>query len=199
MKFKGKNLNWLWLAVLGVMIFLAGRYFFFQPEVLPTEFIDARLRGAKTAQKIVSLSNGSLDSLNQIARQDREGNSSEALILISNQLIQNRDIHKEAIALSSELGKMASNLPVIRPSRAQRIATEAVSYEVALVSRLVGYNEFIRRLFEILEAKFTGKLVDADGQVGTLISQINEEREAINDLDSKFNAAMAELDKIFLK
>jgi len=184
---------------LGILIFLGGSYFIFRPKVIPPEFIEARIRGAEIAQKIVGLSSVSLETLDQIARHDREGNSPEALILISNQLIQNRTTRDEAIALSTELEKMAGNLLDIKPARAQRLATEAVSYEVALVSRLIGYNYFLTRLFEILESKFNGELADADGQVDTLINQINGERQTINNLNSKFNGAMAEFDRVFLK
>ena len=90
---------------------------------------------------------------------------------------------------------MARNLENIRPASARQLATEAVGSEVALVSRLVGYNDLLKQLFEILQSKFqTGE--SPSGKVSDLLQQINSEAGAINELDKHFNTSLSEFDKL---
>ena len=115
-------------------------------------------------------------------------------------MIENRSNQEEAIKLATQLEKMARILPSIKPASARQHATAAVSSEVALVSRLVSYNDYLKQLFEVLRAKFNNRYsyYEADGQVELLIVKINEEAQAINGLNNRFSAALAELDKIVL-
>lgn len=183
---------------LALGIGLSVKFIFFPTKSVPSEFSEARLRGAALAQKIVVLAGASLQSLEEISVYDKQGNSPEALIAISRQLIKNRELQEHAVQLASQLEKMARYLPEIKPGKARLVASEAVSAEVALVSRLVSYNDFLRQLFEVLRGKFNNTLVNPDGQVQDLIKKINEEAEAINELDKKFGDALVEFDKIVL-
>jgi hypothetical protein len=104
----------------------------------------------------------------------------------------------EAIRLSEQLTVMAEQAPRIRPDYAKELATEAVASEVALVSRLIYYNNYLAQLFETLKVKFEKPWTTyLDGQVNDLINKINDEAQAINELNKKFLASMAELDRIF--
>lgn len=188
-------------AVVAIIAF--GLYFFinnlFAKSFVPTEFAEARLTGAAIAKKIVGLSNEALASLDQISKYDQQGNASEALILISNEVIKNQENHQAAINLASQLEQMARLLNDIKPTQAKVLATEAVSSEVALVSRLLVYNDFLLQLFQTLQQKFQNKNFNTDGKVQDLIGKINEQRRAINDFDNRFNQSLSEFDKIFIK
>ena len=91
---------------------------------------------------------------------------------------------------------MAQALPSIRPGSARQIASEAIGYEVALVSRLISYNDALNRLFELLRGKFTGKITETDGKVRGLINDINAGANAANDLNKAFNEAMRRFDGV---
>ena len=196
-KFKLKPRHIL-LVGAAIAVVLGLRYIVFPPNYLPSEFSDARIKGALVAQKIVELSRGTLSRLSEVSRYDQERNTPEALIAISNALIANRENQVEAIRLSSQLNAMAENLSRIRPARARELATQAVTAEVALVSRLLYYNTYLSQLFETLKIKFDKPWVSyLDGQVGDLITKINDEAQAINELNKEFNSYMAEFDKIF--
>ena len=164
---------------------------------IPQEFSEARLKGAELATKIVDLANNSLESISTIAKYDREGNRPEALTLISKEVLKNRTIQEEAIRLSSQLERMARSLQEIKPNRAKILATEAVSSEIALVSRLLSYNDYLLQLFKTLEAKFQNPSASSNGRVQELINKINEEARAINSFNRKFNQSLAEFDKMF--
>lgn len=196
-KFKLKPRHIL-LGATAVAIVLGLRYVVFPPRYLPSEFSDARTKGAIVAQKIVELSRNTLSQLNEVSKYDQQRNSSEALIAISNALIANRENQVESVRLSSQLTAMAENLSRIQPERARQLATQAVTSEVALVSRLLYYNTYLNQLFEALKVKFEKPWVSyLDGQVQDLVTKINDEAQAVNELNKEFNAYMAEFDKIF--
>lgn len=197
LKIKLKTWAILVIAVVGVV--LLGKLVLFPGKSIPVEFAEARLKGAAVAQTIVVFSGSALKSLETIAQYDKRGDTSEALILISRELIKNRDTHDAAIKLSVQLEKMARNISDIRPASARHLATEALSSEVALVSRLLTYNDYLNQLFEVLRAKFSNPYYRANGKVAELIDKINEEAKAINELDKKSNDAILEFDKIFIE
>lgn len=185
-------------AAAAAAVVLLLRYVVFPAKFLPGEFTEARLKGSRVASKIVELSRDNLALLNEVSKYDRDNNHPEALIAISNAIIQNRENQVEAIRLSEQLTTMAEQAPRIRPSRAREIATEAVASEVALVSRLLYYNNYLAQLFETLKVKFEKPWVAyLDGEVNNLINKINDEAQAINELNKKFLASMEELDQIF--
>jgi cellobiose-specific phosphotransferase system component IIB len=184
-------------AVIATAVVLALRYVVFPAKFLPGEFTEARIKGSDIAQNIVQLSRTNLALLNEVAKYDQDNNHSKALIAISNALVQNRLNQVEAIRLSEQLTVMAEQSQRIQPARGREVATEAVASEVALVSRLVYYNDYLNRLFETLKVKFEKPWVSyLDGQVNDLVNKVNDEAQAINELNKKFVASMAELDAI---
>jgi len=186
-------------VLLGVAVFMSVRLVTFQVRSVPPEFLSARDRGALLASEIVDLSRQSLTRLAQIADLDQERKFNQALMLVSEELIEYQKSQDAAARLASQLEIMARLLPEIKPSRAREVAAEGVSAEVALVSRLVTYNDQLRDLFVVLQLKFntrntTGAL---DGRVNELINKINEQAKAINQFNRRFNDAMAEFDSFF--
>jgi len=163
---------------------------------VPEKFMEARIKGAELAYNIAELSNSSLKTLEQIEEKDRQGKNSEALDLASQELLKTLETRQQAIKLSSQLEKMARSLQDIKPAQARVLATEAVSSEVALVSRLLSYNDYLGQLFETLRAKFQSN-EDTNGKVQKLLNDINDEAKAINDLNKKFTDSLEEFDKMF--
>jgi hypothetical protein len=191
----------LLIAVFGVLVALGGAYLIAsatsEKAYVPASFSAARIKSALLAERIVTLSGESLAALDQISSYDRSGQKSEALILISVAVLKNKSIHEEAIKLSAELEHMARAVSEIKPSRARDLASEGVASEVALVSRLLGYNDYLRRVFELLQEKVQRPGLETDGRVQELISKINEEGKAINELNARATGALAEFDKVF--
>jgi hypothetical protein len=87
---------------------------------------------------------------------------------------------------------MAKNLAQISPASASQKALEAVSSETALISRLITYNDYLTQLLEVLRGKFLGK--NSNDKIPELIQKLNNEAQAINDLNQKFNETMKEFD-----
>lgn len=185
----------VWTILSAAVVYLLG-YLLFPSAKVPEEFSEARQNGAAVAVRILELSGNTLAKLNEIAEQDKNYNFSEALLLISQQLIANRENNLEAVKLSSQLERMARFVPDVRPAGAREVATEGVSAGVALVSHLLSYNEYLKQLFEILKQKFEKPWVSTDGQVQFLIKKINEEVQAVNELNGRFVASMQNFDKI---
>ena len=183
------------LIVFIIIIFIAYfilRFLSAEPRNIPSDFLIARQEASLIAQNIVSLSNESISRLNEISQFDKDRKYTEALLLISQELERNREAREKAIKLSAQLEIMARNLAKISPASAGQIALEAISSETALISRLITYNDYLTKLLEILRNKFLEK--QNGDQVPELISKINNEAKAINDLNQKFNEVMKKFD-----
>ena len=183
------------LIVFIIIIFIAYfilRFLSAEPRNIPSDFLIARQEASLIAQNIVSLSNESISRLNEISQFDKDRKYTEALLLISQELERNREAREKAIKLSAQLEIMAKNLAKISPASAGQIALEAISSETALISRLITYNDYLTKLLEILRNKFLEK--QNGDQVPELISKINNEAKAINDLNQKFNEVMKKFD-----
>ena len=191
------------IMLLAIPVAVLGIYFgviAFNPRnYVPDVFSASRLKSAELAQSIVLTSSDLLKSIEIIGRYDQEGNKSQALILISNAVLKRSDFHQSAISLASELEKMARSVPDIRPSQARDFASEAVSSEVALVSQLLSYDDYLQQLFETLKGKVQHPDVYTDGAVQLLIDKINEGGKGINELNNHARASLASFDKIFEK
>lgn len=185
--------------MLAILVYAGGIFAVSENRSVPEEFSAARIEGAKLAVEIVAASNHSLENLKKIADYDKQGNTSEALVLISQEVVKNQEMQKRAIALSSQLEKMAILIPQIEPTRARLIVTEALSAEVGLVSRLIVYQNTFFELFQVLRLKLEGGASDMDARIGELVSKINEEASAINNLNNKFTTNLAEFDRIFIR
>jgi hypothetical protein len=199
MKLKAKISLVLLILTVGIGIYFIFKSLASPKEFIPEEFSEAKNRGAEISQKIVNLSTASLEGLNKISEYDKAKNYPEAIIQVSKEIVQNRANREEAIKLASQLEKMASSLSKISPKKAQQIATEAVSYEVVLVSRLLSYNEYFNQLFDVLTKKFKYGTNNTNDKVQELINKINDETRAINELNMKFNNAIKKFEQVFQK
>ncbi len=184
------------LLILFIFIILLAyfvlRFFAAEPRTIPEDFLRARQEASVIAASIVAISNESTNNFEKIAALDNEGNYTDALILVSQELERNRQAREKAISLSIQLETMAKNLDKITPSSAGQTALEAISSEAALISRLINYNDYLMQILDILREKFLGR---ADGdKIPELISKANNEAQAINDLNQKFNDIMKGFD-----
>jgi len=161
-------------------------------RTVPEDFLKARQQASAIALEIVAISNNSSVNFNQIAQLDIQGKYTDALILVSQELERNGEARTKAIDLSVQLTTMAKNLDKISPASAGQTALEAISSETALISRLIDYNDYLNQLLEVLRQKFLGKT--SGDKIDELISKINDEGKAINDLNQKFNDVMRQFD-----
>jgi len=173
------------------------RVFLGEPKNIPREFLEARRQASVIAQEIVSLSNETENNLNEISRLSQEKKYADAVNLVVQEIEKNREAREKAIGLSVQLEKMTQNISQINPKSASQSALEAVSSEVALISRLINYNDYLVQLLEVLRAKFLGQEKNSDEKIQELLEKINNEARAINDLDQKFNKIMNGFDSYF--
>lgn len=187
------------VAVLFLLILLLA-YFFLrfiaaEPKKIPSDFLKARQEASSISRDIVAFSGESASKINEIAELDRQNKHTEALTAISQEIERNKKAREKAIELSIRLEAMAKNVNGISPVSMSQKAIEALTFETALINRLIIYNDYLVRLLEVLREKFLGRNVG--DQVPELIAKVNEEARTINDLDRKFNEIMAEFDGEF--
>lgn len=188
-----------WAAVAVLLSGVAARYLIWQPKFVPTEFIQARQRGINVSQAIARLTSDSLVDLSTIGGLEQTGRPREAVGLVTKALEANNQARQQALQLSATLETMAKKLPEISPARARDRAAEALGYEVTLINHLITYNEYLHQLLETVEKKLSSGGADeknGDSQISYWLNLINDETDAINMLNKKFNVAMEEFDRL---
>lgn len=195
MKIRKKTI--LWGVITLFLVGAGAKFLFFQPINVPKDFLDARQRSINIAQGIARLASDSLIDLSRIGQLDGAGKIKEALSLVTKSLNDNQQARAEAIKLSATLEVMAKNLPEISPYRARDLATEGLGYEVTLINHLITYNDYLNQLLSVLQEKFAGRGDGGvDAQIKKWINKINDEGEAINVLNRKYNDTMIKFDKV---
>ncbi len=165
---------------------------------VPQEFTEARNKGAEIAERIVSLSKESIENLGAVSTEDEIGNYTVGLDLVLKEVQRNEKARKEALDLSQELGVMTTSLMHVQPEEAVKVGLEAIINESQIVQRLINYNAYIFQLLDVLQSRFTkgGAAPDTDAKVKELINKMNEEAEAINELNNKYKNLMGEFDRL---
>jgi hypothetical protein len=186
----------VWAVVAIVLGYFFLHFIFVGPKVVPQEFAEARRKIAVLGSEIGALSNEAVSRLDDIRKLDKEFDYEGALILINAELIKNRALGDKAVSLSNELANLARSLISVRPASARELASEAIGYEVAMVSRLISYNNVLKELFELLRLKYTWRAFDVDEKVNELVDEINSGARAINSYNEAANASLAKFDEV---
>ncbi len=190
----------IFLAITAGAVLLIWRYALVIPPYVPKEFLEAQYQGAKIAESIVAQAAASNQHLEAIARYDRAGDFQEALKIIGENSVINKELGQKAIELSKYLEQMTLVLVNIKPPKARSLAQEAIVYEIGLIQHLINYNDLWEKLLEALRIKFEKSLNNSFPQnnngVGELIQNINKEVETINDLNQKFSRTMSEFKRL---
>lgn len=186
----------VWAVIAIVLGYFFLHFVFVGPKVVPPEFTAARGKIAVLGGEIGALSNDAVGRLGDIRKLDKEFDYEGALVLINAELIKNKALSDKAVALSNELANLARSLVLVRPAGAREIASEAIGYEVAMVSRLISYNNVLKELFELLRLKYTWRAFDVDEKANALLDEINSGARAINSYNEAANASLAKFDEI---
>ena len=170
----------------------------FPKTFVPQDFTDARGSGAIIAEEIVASSETSIANLENIRQADERGNYTDGLNLVSKEIQDNEAAFVKAYDLSTQLGVMTNNLNSVKPENAARIGLEAVLNESQIVQRLINYNADVRQLLDVLLSRFSnsGSVPNAKEKVKELISSMNDEAKAINDLNNKYKDLMSQFDNL---
>ena len=165
---------------------------------VPQDFTDARGKGAVIAEEIVALSEASIANLELIGQYDEKKNYEDGLNLVSEEVQDNEAARVKAYDLSTQLKIMANNLNSVKPEDAARIGLEAILNELQIVQRLLNYNADVLQLLKVLSNKLSNpeSVLNSNERVKELISSMNDEARAVNDLNNKYKDLMAEFDNL---
>ncbi len=187
----------VWSVILIVLAYFLVRYVVIGPKSVPEGFVAARTSGAAAATDIARLSNESILKLDEISKKDAEYDFGGAMVLISAELLRNKELKSKALSLSNELAKMANSLSRIQPRQARELAAEAIGYEVALVSRLISYSDTAEELFELLKSKYNGGEFFVTEQVNKSIDELNLTARTINTFNKAFEETLRKFDEVY--
>jgi len=197
--------NWLKLLIIAVTAIFAIFAFIkisdtigSQKVFVPSEFFQARSKGAVLADEIVILSKESINNLAEISAEEEISNYTAGLELVLLEVDRNAKSRTKALSLSEELGTMASSLSEVKPENAAEIGLQAIINESQIAQRLINYNNYTLQLLGVLQTRFEngGGSPETDKKVKELIEKMNEEASAINELNENYLKLMSEFDAL---
>ena len=117
-----RRTKWV-IAFVAVIVVGYGLVLFWQSQnAVPTAFINARSQSAVIAQNIVTISNQSNATLEQVNADDAKGDYKDALTLVSGMIVQSKDLRNQAVALSNQIQVMTQSLSDINSFEEQQAA-----------------------------------------------------------------------------
>lgn len=183
------------LVIVVVVGYAAGSRLGFSANGIPAEFKDARTQGAIVAQDIVNISNGLSADLEKINMLDEQRNYAGALNLTVDLLKRNQEVKAKALELSTSLEKMTGGLATIKEPDARQAALESIASRLAIIGRLLSYNDYLNQLLGSLNKRFSGSAIQPN-TIKNLTAQINAEVTAINNFNRQAGQAMDRFDEI---
>jgi hypothetical protein len=164
---------------------------------IPVAFTNAQAQGAIIAQNIVTLSNQSNATLEQVNADDAKGDYKDALTLVSGMVTQSEDLRNQAVDLSNQVQQMTQALSSVNSVPAQQAALSAISSHLALINQLINYSGDLGNLLDTLQARFEGQPLPAGSQsIAAQVNQINTDVNAINNFNTQATQEMQQFDKI---
>jgi len=165
------------------------------PVVVPQEFYQSRKTASGIAQELATSINQSVENISLIARYEREGEIQDAIDLTSKELSLSSEREVLAAELAGEMEIMARSINQIESRTARQEALQAVSAQVAAVSRIIPYNNLMEQLMTSLKTKFGGQEVD-DKTIATIVENLNKDAKEINRLTKEFVDSLKNFDVV---
>jgi hypothetical protein len=182
---------------IGVAIVLIGGFLGFTAyraaHAVPGEFKTARAEGGHYTQEITDLSKQVRDDLNIVHDRELKGQFKEGAALLADVQNRNATIKNDALELAKRLTTMASSADKVRNEAAQPLILDALSVHLKMIQNVIDYNASLAELADLLEERFQGKPVDQK-HINELISKINDEVNAVNDLNTQATGKLQQFD-----
>lgn len=163
-------------------------------HAVPGEFRTARAEGGQYAQEITDLSKEVRDDLVIVREREQKGQFKEAAELLVGVKERNNTMKDNALELAKRLTAMAQSTQDIRSEEAQPIALDALAIHLKMIQRTINYNKYLTELTGLLEKRFQGQAVDQK-RIAQLIQQINDEVDAVNDLNGQATRKLEKFDE----
>lgn len=182
------------LIALAVVIGLGfGGYEIVRGNRIPEAFREARERGGAISERISSNASNIAKQLEHLSELEKQKKFDEADALIEELSKQKDEIKKDAVDLSRELEVMTKAVQGIRNDEAREAALEAVNSELSVITHLLGYSDFLGKLFGVIQNR-TAR--NRDTQILGWLHEINSEVNQINEFNDKARAAFQKFDSL---
>jgi len=159
---------------------------------VPELFRITRERAAGISRDIVVRTTNTVEKIG--AMQNVGEDRTRGVVLVREARRSNAGAYGSAFDLSEQLKVLAQTIAGISSARSQRIASEAIATELALVSEFIGYTQDVEILLNRLQAHFASGADDVYAQ-DPLLQKINARVRRINDLNKEFEIQMRAFDR----
>lgn len=166
---------------------------------VPSEFLEARNKGAVLADSIVHLAGESVNNLKRIEQHNDAKRYENGLDSVFEEISRNETARRAAIELSAELEVMANSLSEIQPQEASDLALRAIIVESQIVQRLINYNGYIYELLNLFRLRFEKNTSVGEKPLKDIVSDMNALIREINTLNAEYKELMRQFDSLTLK
>jgi hypothetical protein len=161
----------------------------------PKPFLETRIQALGVANNLALLVANSYANLEKVAVLAQENDYTQASKLITYEFSQRQEKQNSAVALASQLDQMAKTSSLIDSGRARGYALQAITSGVAMVSRMISYNDSLDQLFQAIDAKINGQ--DSGPEARAISASLNNDAKTINQLNAEFNAQLRKFDNVY--
>ncbi len=198
---KKKDMRASWKKISIVTLVLLGiaggiLYFALRPVkvTVPADFTTARSGAASVSQDIVSLTEQTDKTIQEVNTAQTLGNTDQVLGLIDSARNSNAQAYAKAMELSDDLQHMTESLSQISSRASQQTAYNAIAIELSLTSEFITYTGALNDFLNTLAKTVTVGGFETQKELSDKLAIVNEKVASINNLNGQFNEKMREFD-----
>jgi len=187
-----------WVTVVSLIVLFIVFYILAKwsaPVSLPPEFLLARQEAASVSEKIVSLTNATNNKIKAVNISDLDGNVAAARNLLEEARNDNGAAYAQAFELSQYLQRIAESMKQVSSVKSQRLAYEAVSIELSLVSEFITYTQNLNEFLNSLSRALAMENPSDRQLVLNRLDDVNRNVNKINSLNQEFLSKISEFDR----
>ena len=186
------------LSIVTVIVLGVGAYVAWsahKPVELPQSFLDARQNVGAVSQKIVDITTSVGEKIKALNSAEASGDHATSSILLQQARDLNAEAYQQAVLLAGFLQKWAASLQDIPSQDSQRIAYEAVSFQLSLVSEYIVYTADLNAFFDAIGNAAATNSAANQKAVQDSLAAVNQKGFDINTINQSFVSKMKEFDQ----
>lgn len=162
---------------------------------IPQEFQSAYKQASQSGQEVLTLMNSINEKVDKINSLDLQGESQQSIDLINEAKQENKTAKDEADKLSKSLDEIKNMLEGVSGSEKAQVILEAIEIEAELVDEFLQYTNELDNFLNTLSSSIQNNQDGDTASVQRRLESVNQKKEVINSLNSKFLSKIKELNQ----
>ncbi|MDZ4231380.1 MAG: hypothetical protein U1C52_01150 [Patescibacteria group bacterium] len=190
---KGRELVLISGAIIVILTLAFGYSYFVDggDPYLPDEFSTLESKVDRELSNGLTITSEATANLNDLLKLELEGKKTEVLAEIGEARAPLAKITSTVTKLAADIESIAALVPQVKPRKAQGILSDAMIDAAVLGQNLLTFSQQMDTLYDGLEARAKGE--ESNEDYARLVQEVNAQVQGINNLRSRYNAAIDQL------